>query len=259
MTQITSLESEITRINKQLTNTKEQYNSLQKQYNEQTSLSEKYRVDLRDREETIRSLREQAGLYDIEIAKMGEREKEWEDRVGRLERDVEEAREGCAQLEQQKIENLGLKETIDRMRFEMDDMRSAMTSGLGTMNPGMPGSGVNSRMNTMSKSLGAELQSQLEREERRRAEAEAEAQNDVDVDDYTDGEDTVVEEMQEDDEGNYVTTIIKRTRRKVPSKAQMEVPTLNRQYSGGKYTERRFEEFEDEKACYVFLLFFSAN
>lgn len=180
---------------------------------------------------------------------MGEREKEWEDRVAKLERDVEEAREGCAQLEQQKIENLGLKETIDRMRFEMDDMRSAMTSGLGAI-PGMPGSGVSSRMNTVSKSLGAELQSQLEKEEERRR-AEGDAGEDSESEDTV--VDEIVEDDKEDDEGNIVTTIIKRTRRKVASKAQTELPTLKREYSSGKYTERRFEEFEDEKVYFCFL------
>lgn len=210
------------------------------------SISEKYRLELRSREEVIRTLRDQASLQDIEIGKMGEREKEWEDRVAKLERDVEEAREGCAELERQKMENLGLKETIDRMRFEMDDMRSAMTSGLGTT-----GSSLNSRANTISKSLGAELQSQLEKEQRLRAEADADAGED------TEGEETVVEQNdQEDDEGNVVTTIIKRTRRKVVSKAQMELPMLKREYSGGKFTERRFEEFEDEKVCCLVFIFF---
>ncbi|KAJ3851945.1 hypothetical protein EV368DRAFT_83038 [Lentinula lateritia] len=235
--QISSLESEVARLTKELSTTRDSLHSLHKQYNEQTSISERYRGDLRIREDHIRSLQDQAGLHDIEIGKMTEREREWEDRILKLEREVEEAREGCAELVRQKTENLGLKETIDRLRFEMDDMRSGMGNGLGTI--GMPGSGLNSRNNTISKSLGAELQSQLEKEERERAE-----RGDFGDDDDTEGEDTVVEEIVDDndDEGNFVTTIIKRTRRKVASKAQAELPMPKKGYS-----ERRIEEFEDDK------------
>ncbi|KAJ3989747.1 hypothetical protein F5890DRAFT_1484005 [Lentinula detonsa] len=234
--QISGLESEVARLTKELSASRDSLHALHKQYSEQTAISERYRQDLRAREDHIRSLQDQASLHDVEIGKMTEREKEWEDRVLKLEREVEEAREGCAELVQQKTENLGLKETIDRLRFEMDEMRSGMGSGLGTI--GMPGSGLNSRSNTISKSLGAELQSQLEREERERAE-----RGDIGDDDDTEGEDTVVEEVVDDndEEGNFVTTIIKRTRRKVSSKAQAELPTPKR------YLERRIEEFEDDK------------
>ncbi|KAJ3716970.1 hypothetical protein C8R42DRAFT_611397 [Lentinula raphanica] len=235
--QISSLESEVARLTKELSASRDSLHALHKQYSEQTAISERYRQDLRSREDHIRSLLDQASLHDVEIGKMTEREKEWEERVLKLEREVEEAREGCAELVQQKTENLGLKETIDRLRFEMDEMRSGMSSGLGTI--GMPGSGMNSRNNTISKSLGAELRSQLEREERERAER-GDAGDD---EDDTEGEDTVVEEVVDDndEEGNFITTIIKRTRRKVASKAQTELPTPKR------YTERRIEEFEDDK------------
>ncbi|KAF5389275.1 hypothetical protein D9757_003497 [Collybiopsis confluens] len=238
MNQISGLEAEIARLNKDLALTKESYHTLQKQYAEQTSISERYRIDLRNREDTIRTLREQAGLQDLEIGKMTEREKDWEDRVMKLERELEEAREGYSELDKQKLENLALKETIDRVKFEMDEIRSAMTSGVGTF--GIPGSGASSRANTVSKSLGAEIQIQLDKEERERAER--------DGGDDTEGEDTVVEETVEDhDDDNFVTTIVTRTRRKVSSKAQTEWPTPKRHHSGARTIEQRFEEFEDDK------------
>ncbi|KAF9077614.1 hypothetical protein BDP27DRAFT_1441669 [Rhodocollybia butyracea] len=240
-TQINSLESEIARLAKELSTVTQTYQGLQKQYAEQLALSERYRQELRDREATIRALRELDENHGEEMGKMTQREKEWVERVSKLEREVEEARDACTELAQQKIQNIGLKETIDRMRFEMDEMRNTMTSGLGTI--GMPGSGINSRANTISKSLGAELQSRLEQEEKERTE-----RGDTENTD-TEGEDTVVEESVDDtdEEGNIVTTIIKRTRRKVTSRAQTELPTLKRQYSGGKVIERRIEEFEDDK------------
>lgn len=56
------------------------------------------------------------------------------------------------ELDEQKQENLLLKETIDRLRFEMDEMRASASAAV----PGA-GSGTSSATNTMSKSLGAEL------------------------------------------------------------------------------------------------------
>lgn len=47
-----------------------------------------------------------------------------------------------------------LKETIDRMRFDLDEMRNNVAAGAGG---GAPGSGQSSVANTVSKSLGAEL------------------------------------------------------------------------------------------------------
>jgi len=49
-----------------------------------------------------------------------------------------------------------LKETIDRMRFEMDEMRSTASNGFGVGN-----SGNSSAMNTLSKTLGAELMGKM--------------------------------------------------------------------------------------------------
>jgi hypothetical protein len=50
-----------------------------------------------------------------------------------------------------------LKETIDRMRYEMDEMRNTATS----LNGQTGASGMSSAMHTLSKSLGAELMGKL--------------------------------------------------------------------------------------------------
>lgn len=77
----------------------------------------------------------------------------YEERLAQLEAELSHAQQAHAQLDEQKQENLMLKETIDRMRFEMDEMRNlgAMGVGHGT------GSGSTSARGSMSKSLGAEL------------------------------------------------------------------------------------------------------
>ena len=56
-------------------------------------------------------------------------------------------------MDRQKHENLGLKETIDRLRFEMDELRNSNAAAAGS-------TGV-SRAGTMAPSLAAELQQRL--------------------------------------------------------------------------------------------------
>lgn len=84
-----------------------------------------------------------------------------------------------------------LKETIDRMRFDMDEMRAA--SGIGGADAGR-----SSAPGTVSKSLGAELMSKMEgsqwslNEEQEAAE-EREVTRELEADDgeETEGEDVV--------------------------------------------------------------------
>lgn len=116
-----------------------------------TAASEKYRDDLRLREELIRSLREAATLHEVETGKWAKEQQSYEDRIAHLEQELDTAEQAHAQLDEQKQENLLLKETIDRMRFDMDEMRSAAAPSLAA------NSGTSSASNTISKSLGAEL------------------------------------------------------------------------------------------------------
>ena len=119
------------------------------------AFSEKYRDDLRKREETIRSLRDAVSLHEIETGKWAKEHESYEERIAQLEIELSSAMEAFTRLDEQKQENLLLKETIDRMRFDMDEMRHAMV-------PGASGnSGHSSVANTMSKSLGAELMGQM--------------------------------------------------------------------------------------------------
>lgn len=92
-------------------------------------------------------------LQELEISKWVREHELWEERVRQLEAELSSAIEAHSQLDEQKHENLLLKETIDRMRFEIDTMRDAATSGTS--------SGLSSAANTISKSLGAELQGKM--------------------------------------------------------------------------------------------------
>lgn len=90
----------------------------------------------------------------MEIEKWEAQRDQWEATHQHLEQQLLIAREAQAQLDEQKQENMLLKETIDRMRFDMDELRSKAD---GNLAPGASGSGSTSNQNTISKSLGVEL------------------------------------------------------------------------------------------------------
>ena len=113
--------------------------------------SERYRNTLRRRDQEIKDYQEAAALQALENHKYAKEHDNYEERIAFLEGELSIAQQAHAQLDEQKQENLMLKETIDRMRFDMDEMRNnAASTATG-------GSGQSSRMSTMSKSLGAEL------------------------------------------------------------------------------------------------------
>jgi hypothetical protein len=113
--------------------------------------SERYRNTLRRRDQEIKDHQEAAALQALENHKYAKEHDNYEERIAFLEGELSIAQQAHAQLDEQKQENLMLKETIDRMRFDMDEMRNnAPSTATG-------GSGQSSRMSTMSKSLGAEL------------------------------------------------------------------------------------------------------
>lgn len=95
-----------------------------------------------------------------------------ESAVKRLESDLSTARQAESYLEIQKQENLQLKETIDRMRYELDEARGAAALG-GVHTRGTTTSGI-SMPGTVSKSLGAEIERRLVQLQDQRDEAEEE-------------------------------------------------------------------------------------
>ena len=98
----------------------------------------------------MRTLRESAALQEVESLKYAKEHENYEARILQLEADLSIAQQAHEQLDEQKHENMLLKETIDRMRFDMDEMRNAAVGGVGYDVPGSaPGS--------VSKSLGAEM------------------------------------------------------------------------------------------------------
>lgn len=230
--QISALESEIAMLQKSLDTARASYTSLQKQYQEQCAESERYRNALRRRDEEVKDLHDMSALQAVETSKWAREQQSYEERILFFENELAVAQQAHAQLEEQKQENLMLKETIDRMRFDMDEMRNSASSNHGSQ-------GTSSAHGSVSKSLGAELLSQLQKDSK------------WDMDDEEEEEEVStqldVEEEEEETEGeDVVETIITRTKRKVASRAKRletikveeikEYSDTATQYEAGEFT-----------------------
>lgn len=211
-TQIAALESEIAKLEKSLENARSSYQSLQKQYQEQCAESERYRNQLRRRDQEIKDYQDAAALQSLEAMKWTKEASSYEDRLAHLEEELAIAQQAHAQLDEQKQENLMLKETIDRMRFDLDEMRNAATHAAA-------GSGHSSAANTMSKSLGAELMGKM---------GESWGGEDDGLEDEGDS-DGLELDMNEDteDEEDVIQTIITRKKRKVGRANKAEIVTFS--------------------------------
>ena len=134
----------------------------------------------------------------------------YEERILLLERDLEVLSIAQAQLDEQKQQNLFLKETIDRVRYEMDEMRNAAPGNIA-------GSGLSSAANTISKSLGAELMGKMK--------------FDMDSDEDLEDGDTAVEDedktASEEEEEDVVQTIITKRKRVRIYLLFFEVPLID--------------------------------
>lgn len=184
------LESEIAKLQKSLETARASYQSLQKQYQEQCAESERYRNTLRRRDEEIKDHKEAASLQQIEAAKWAREQANYEDRIAFIESELTIAQQAQVQLDEQKQENMMLKETIDRMRFDMDEMRNSAA------NIAQGGSGTASVRGSVSRSLGAELLSKMkdlteENDEEEEEEVEETIMSPSPEDNDTEGEDVV--------------------------------------------------------------------
>lgn len=155
---IQALEAEVGRLQKSLESSKSANLALREQYQDQCQLAERYRTELRERESDIVRMREaESGLLEQQqqhaIAMAT-----FQDRVTELQDHIQHLQQAQDELTEQKNENLILKETIDRMRFETDELRAGQAGGLLTEAAtkaigGKPGS----ERGSVGKSLGAEM------------------------------------------------------------------------------------------------------
>ncbi|KAF7324535.1 hypothetical protein MKEN_00494400 [Mycena kentingensis (nom. inval.)] len=206
--QIATLETEVAKLTRALDNARMGYANLQKQYQDQLVVSERYRIDLRERDEALRLEREAAERVQLDVHKLEAEEEQYVTRIVALEEELALAQQAQNALDEQRKENMLLKETIDRLRFDLDELRSSGASGR-----------PETASSTISRSLGAEL-----------------AENMRDWGGWKDEEDgaRVIpggdEEEDDADGDDVVQTILTRRGRKGPSVVQPELEE-RREYS----------------------------
>ncbi|THU92091.1 hypothetical protein K435DRAFT_862817 [Dendrothele bispora CBS 962.96] len=127
LTQLDLLETEINKQTTLLEQAKGTYQSLQKQYPEQCAAAEQYRINIRSRDETIRYLRDIVESKELEQNSSRELQRTLENRICQLEHQLSSAQETYAELDQRKNENLLLKEAIERMELEFEEMHTSIT------------------------------------------------------------------------------------------------------------------------------------
>ncbi|CAD6590003.1 MAG: hypothetical protein TREMPRED_005592 [Tremellales sp. Tagirdzhanova-0007] len=166
--QITGFEADIQSLQKSLENSKANHASMQKMYNSQCDEAQRLRDLLRDRDAVVKELEIGIQAHEADEKKSSREIKALEIAIKRLETDLSVSRQAESGLQVQKQENLALKETIDRMRFELDEA-SATDIKTGSMLHQRAGT---SGPQTLSRNLGDELSRRLIEVERVRQESE---------------------------------------------------------------------------------------
>ena len=167
-------------------------------------------MTLRRRDTEVKEYADAAVLHAVETDRWNKEQQVLEDRISQLTRDLELAQQAYITLDDQKSENLLLKETIDRLRFEIDEMRSSATTALEQSKDGVAGNTA-----SVGKTLGAELvragHDPLAPPPKEESEDE-----------------TIVDEIinQESDDDEYFQTVITKTRKRVRSPHPLAEYTL---------------------------------
>ncbi|KAJ3556586.1 hypothetical protein NP233_g11944 [Leucocoprinus birnbaumii] len=192
--------------------------------------------------------RETTSLHELESNKWAREQQSYEECIVHLEEELDVAQGVYVQLDEQKQENILLKETIDRMRFEMDEMRANAALCLP---PG--GACGGSGPGTSSKTFGAELTGKMqwdsegeegdgEHDVNRDADESAEEWTSMEVErseDASNASITSVEEDEDTEDEDVIQTIITRKKWKVASRAkELSHPSSQKSHTFQERTSR---------------------
>ncbi|GAA5896451.1 uncharacterized protein JCM6883_006909 [Sporobolomyces salmoneus] len=163
--QISSLEGDIAKLTKSLERSRENYDSMKRNYTESCEEAERLRALVAETRRENRAAEESIQGHALQVQQF-ERDRELlQQGINKLEEDLEDARKAQDTLDDQKQENLVLKETIDRLRFDLDEMRTANRKS-GFLDPtGESSSPGKTLQASISRSLGRELATHLQDEE----------------------------------------------------------------------------------------------
>ncbi|BGP36461.1 hypothetical protein JCM10449v2_000362 [Rhodotorula kratochvilovae] len=181
--QISSLEGDIAKLTKSLVRSREAYDSMKRNYTSTCEEAERLRTLVAETRRENRAAEEAMQSHALQVQQF-ERDRELlQQAITKLEEDLAVARRAQDTLDDQKQENLLLKETIDKLRFEIEEMRSVgRKSGFLDVRHAAISSPSKTLADSISKSLGREIASQLAEQDSESSEEEDTA-SEEDVDD----------------------------------------------------------------------------
>ncbi|GAA5892067.1 hypothetical protein JCM6882_005685 [Rhodosporidiobolus microsporus] len=207
LVQINSLEADVAKLTKSLERSRESYDAMKRNYTATCEEAERLRALVAETRRENRAAEEAIQNHALQVQQF-ERDRDLlQQTINRLEEDLGVARRAQDSLDDQKQENLLLKETIDKLRFEIDEMRANARKSQFLDGPLAPGSPAKSLAESLSKSLGREIANQM-------------ASQDDDSESSDEGEDTAGEDEVDD---IIVTThrrIKKRSKKSSPASAE---------------------------------------
>ncbi|KPV78192.1 uncharacterized protein RHOBADRAFT_50691 [Rhodotorula graminis WP1] len=186
--QISSLESDISKLTKSLERSREAYDGMKRNYTATCEEAERLRTLVAETRRENRAAEEAMQSHALQVQQFEHDRELLQQAIARLEADLADARRAQDSLDDQKQENLLLKETIDKLRFEIEEMRSVgRKSGFLDGGSAGPGGAFASPRKTLddsiNKSLGREIASQMA--------AQQENESSEDEEEDTAGEDDV--------------------------------------------------------------------
>ncbi|GAA6022178.1 hypothetical protein JCM10207_003935 [Rhodosporidiobolus poonsookiae] len=204
LVQINSLEADIAKLNKSLERSREAYDGMKRNYTSTCEEAERLRALVAETRRENRAAEEAMQSHALQVQQFDRDRDLLQQTINKLERDLTTARRAQDSLDDQKQENLLLKETIDKLRFEIEEMRSAGRKSMFLDNAVAAGSPQKSLAESLSKSLGREIAAQMA------------AQDESDSE--SSGEDTAGEE------GEDVDDIIVTTHRRIKKRGKRSSP-----------------------------------
>jgi len=123
--QISALEGEIQKVAKNLSGQKQLYHQLKRQYEEQCEEAEKLKDLVRIKEEELTSTERNLTFFSMERRTWIEDRERLESALRKLEKNVEASQQHENELVRQRDENLYLKETIDKLKLDLEEIRSS--------------------------------------------------------------------------------------------------------------------------------------
>lgn len=123
--QISALEGEIQKVGKNLSSQRQLYSHLKRQYEEQCEEAEKLKDLVRIKEEELSNTERNLTFFSMERRAWTEDRERLESALIKLEKNAEAAQQHENELVRQRDENLYLKETIDKLKLDLEEIRSS--------------------------------------------------------------------------------------------------------------------------------------